>query len=414
MKKIILITSHFPYYGGEQFLETEVKYYCQDVGIDMTIIPRYRSERKRKVSSCIDIDDYLASATIGKKKKVYYLLKSLKSKYFYKELFSENLFNIKKLKLFFSSISLYQMYYELFDNYLVQLKNLENTIIYTYWNDEVTYALQNLRNIYNYKLVSRVHRGDLYKERKPFGYMPLKKQFTKNIDTIYTITQSANDYLAKVYGFDKSVLKLSRLGVDDLSIQSLPSMQNSMHLVSCSFLVEVKQIDKIIESLEVLSTKMSHIDFIWSHIGDGVLYKKLTQLAIDKLGDKANIKFEFLGNLNNKDVYKFYEMNDIDIFINVSESEGVPVSIMEAMSCHIPIIAPDVGGVKDMVVDGYNGFLLSKECLVEEIVACFGDINFFKDKKIRENSYKIFLEKYNAQKNYEEFIQDIIKVDINK
>ncbi len=306
------------------------------------------------------------------------------------------------------------MYYELFNRYLVELKNLENTIIYTYWNNEATYALQSLRSKYNYKLVSRIHRGDLYKERKFFEYMPLKKQFTNNIDTVYTITQSANEYLAKVYGYDRNILKLSRLGVDDLSIQSLPSKQNSLHLVSCSFLVEVKQIDKIIESLEILSTKMSHIDFKWSHIGDGILYKELAQLANDKLGDKTNIKFKFLGNLDNKQVYEFYRKNNVDVFINVSESEGVPVSIMEAMSCHVPIIAPNVGGIKDMVVDGYNGILLSKTCLVKEIVVCFGDIDFFKEKSIRDNSYEIFLEKYNAQKNYEEFIQNILKVDIDK
>lgn len=413
MNKIILVTAQFPYQGGEQFLETEVKYYCVHQDIDFIILPTMKNQFLRKIPECIAVNDFLI-CNQWNKIKFYYLIKAMFSKLFYEELFSENFSIFQNLKIFFSSIALYQFYFEKFDKYLKKLDDSKNTVFYTYWNNESTYALQSLKNKYRYKLISRIHGGDLYKERKAFEYMPLKKQFTDNIDAVYTITQSTNDYLAKVYEFDRSILKLSRLGVDDLSIQSLPSKQDSLHLVSCSFLVGVKRIDKIIESLEVLSTTMNHVDFVWSHIGDGVLYQELIQLANDKLGDKTNIKFEFLGNLDNKDVYEFYKINNVDVFVNVSESEGVPVSIMEAMSCHVPIIAPNIGGIKDMVVNGYNGILASKECLIEEIVACFGDINFFKKKSIRDNSYKIFLEKYNAQKNYGEFIQDILKVGIDK
>ena len=406
MKKIILITSQFPYFGGEQFLETEVKYYND---LKLIIMPKSKTDSVRSIPEDGIVDNFLLNNSFNKSKFIY-LAKSLRYKIFYKELFSENLLNMKKFKIFLVSIYQYQMYYEIFDRYFSKVQDVKNVIVYTYWNDEVTYALQSLKDKYQYKLISRIHRGDLYKERRPFNYMPLKKQFTNNIDTVYTITQSANYYLAKIYGFDRSILKLSRLGVDDLSIETLPSEQNSLHLVSCSFLTEIKQIDKIIESLEILSTKISHINFTWSHLGGGILYKELTQLANDKLGNKMNVKFEFLGNLDNKNVYEFYKMNNVDVFVNVSESEGVPVSIMEAMSCHIPIIAPDVGGIKDMVVDGYNGILLKKECLVEEIVASLKNIAFFKDKNIRENSYKIFLEKYDAKKNYKKFIQDIIEI----
>ncbi len=408
MKKIILITSNFPYYGGEQFLETEVEYYCQNKDINFTIVPMNKTKKKkRKVPRCIDIDDFFANQTINEKMKIYYLLKSLKIKYFYKELFSENLLNIKRLKIFFSSIYLYQMYYELFDNYLAELKNLENTIIYTYWNNEVTYALQSLKNKYRYKLISRIHRGDLYKERKTFEYMPLKKQFTKNIDVVYTITQSANNYLENTYGFDKNTLQLARLGVDDRKIITKNSPENFLNIVSCSFLTEVKQINKIIKSLKIIATQMNNISFSWTHIGDGILYDNLTLLAKSELNNLDNVKYDFVGNYTNKKVYEFYSENEIDVFLNVSLSEGVPVSIMEAMSCHIPIIAPNVGGVKDMVTSRLNGFLLSEECLINEIISSLKNINFFKDRDTREKSYNIFLEKYNAEVNYLKFIKEM-------
>ncbi len=410
MKEITLITSQFPYSGGEQFLETEVKYYNN---LELTIMPKVRSEDIRSTPNGVIIDNFLAENSFAKS-KIIYLIKSLQSRIFYRELYSENFLNIRKFKIFLSSIYLYQMYYEIFDKYFSKVQDSKSITVYTYWNDEVTYALQNLKGKYQYKLISRIHRGDLYKERRPFDYIPLKKQFTENIDALYTVTQSANEYLKDTYGFDKKILKLSRLGVDDRKIITKSSKEKSLNIVSCSFLTEVKQVDNIIKSLKIIATQMTDVSFDWTHIGDGILYDDLVSFAKSELNDLGNIKYSFVGNYTNEKVYEFYSKNEVDIFLNVSLSEGVPVSIMEAMSCHIPIVAPNVGGVKDMLVDGYSGFLLSEECLVDEVVTSLGDIDFFKDKDIRENSYKIFLEKYNAKKNYNEFLQDIAKVDISK
>jgi glycosyltransferase involved in cell wall biosynthesis len=412
MKKVILITSSFPYYGGEQFLETEVEYYCQHKDVNLTIAPISKTkEERRKVPDCIDVEDFLANRIINeRKKKIYYLLKALTSRYFYKELCSEYLFSIKKLKILFSAISTYQMYYKVFDIYLAEYKNLESTMIYTYWDNEATYALQSLIIKYNYKLVSRIHGGDLYKERRPFGYMPLKKHFIKNIDAIYTITQSANDYLTKTYGFDKDVLKLSRLGVNDHDITSSKSKDNCYHIVSCSFLVSVKRVDKTIEALEKLANTREDIYIKWSHIGSGTLEDYLKKKAKELLKKHKKLSYNFLGELKNKEVYEFYKNNDIDVFINVSKSEGVPVSVMEAMSCHIPIIAPNVGGIKDMVIDEYNGVLLSENPDINEIAEGLGRIEYFKNSKTRDNAYALYLDKYNAQKNYTNFIKELKRI----
>jgi len=405
MKKIILITSQFPYNGGEQFLETEVKYYKN---INLTILPKSKNEKIREIPNNVIVDNFLADNSFTQN-KIIYLLKSLKNKFFYKELVSENFFNIKKLKIFLSSIYIYQMYYEIFDSYFSELQGLKDTVVYTYWNDEVTYALQSLKKKYNYKLISRIHRGDIYQERKLYNYMPLKKQFIKNVDKIYTITDSANVYLHDTYGFDLNILKVSRLGVDDLSIISLPNGNNVFHIVSCSFMAEVKRIDKIINALELLSTKCKNINLLWTHIGDGYLYDNLFELAQKKLSHIDNINFKFLGNLDNKEVYRFYKNNQVDVFINVSESEGVPVSIMEAMSCRIPVVAPNVGGISDMIEDGESGFLLSEICTIDEIYNALLNIDFFKREQVREKSYMIFLDKYNARKNYIRFFEDLIR-----
>jgi len=409
MKKVILITNYFPYAEAEPFLETEIKYY-QD--IDLTIMPLFVSDKMRKVDSSIKIDNFLVSNIHRDLKHgLYYLLKSSISSIFYKELLSHTPWNYQKIKRFFRSMIKYQNAYDSFDSYFKDKEDVNNMVIYTYWNTEITYALQSLKEKYNYRLISRIHGADMYKERQTFHYMPLKRLLTKNIDKIYTITPSANEYLQDVYGFDLVILETSRLGVNDNKIVSVPSVQNHLHIVSCSGMVEVKKVDKMIKALSILAKNNLTMSYTWTHIGNGTLYDTLLNLANEKLGSLQNIKFVFKGYMENHEVYEFYKKYQVDVFINVSESEGVPVSIMEAMSCHIPIVAPEVGGISDMIIDGENGYLLSSKCEIGEIVNALKNEEFHKSKKVRDRAYKVFLEKYNAKKNYEEFVEKITKKD---
>ena len=411
MKKIILITSSFPYGNGEQFLETEVDYYCDNDFFCFTILPTLTGKTIRKIPKDIKVTTDILSPKKWGRIKYYYLLKSLFVKEFYNEFFIEKFTNPKKIKIFLSSLSLYLFYKNALDKYIKNESDITNVIFYTYWNNEITYALQTLKEKYHFQLVSRIHGGDLYKEVRKFEYIPLKKQFTKNINKIYTITESANKYLESTYNYHKKSLEVSRLGVKENHIKTNPSpADNTLHIVSCSFLNSIKRIDKIIDSLETLTTKKPLFKIKWTHIGAGNLFDQLSDQAKHILNNKPNIEYNFIGNLGNKEVLNFYKTNNIDVFINVSESEGVPVSIMEALSCHIPIIAPNIGGISDLVINKYNGILLSEKGTLNEIIDSFNDISFFKDKTTRENAYQIFLEKYNAESNYSNFLSSLQKL----
>jgi glycosyltransferase involved in cell wall biosynthesis len=52
-------------------------------------------------------------------------------------------------------------------------------------------------------------------------------------------------------------------------------------------------------------------------------------------------------------------LSTCDIFILPSYNEGLPLSILEAMNYHLPIIATPVGGTAEVVHDGINGFLVA-------------------------------------------------------
>jgi len=401
MKQLVLITASFPFGEREPFLETEVKYY-EDVKV--RIVPLLLDIKQRKLPLAMELDLSIAKRVKnGIGGRFYYLLKSLRHKLFYKELFRKS----KSLKSFVLAMSRYEMFYTLFDEYLNKIDNTNDMIFYTYWHNEATYALQSLKEKYGFTLVSRIHRGDLYQETKRFNYMPLKGYFLENIDKIYTITPSANDYLMQTYRFNKNNLELSRLGVQDNKINSSTSDKDSFNIVSCSIMNEVKQVDKIIKALSSLADIKKKTHFKWTHIGDGPMLEVWRNFAEEKLQGLPNVEFYFLGSLENIKVYEFYRQNKVDVFVNVSASEGVPVSIMEAMSCHIPIIASNVGGIKDMINDGISGVLLSEYLTDEELINALTKIEFFKSKDVRDNAYMLYKERYCAETNYSNFIKKL-------
>lgn len=420
-KRVLFITSSFPFHSGEQFIETEVliweRYLNSHPNMRLTILPHsFGNGVVRRVPENFEVDLSFAhynDCRNGRLKKLCnyfeHLPKMLISKAFASELpvfFRKGLWaGISGILSLYSYSRCFTFFSDFFKR--KQLENCRQHICYTYWYNETTYALQALKSIYNYKLFTRTHGCDLYEERRKTKHIPLRRQFLKDIDNVFTITDSAADYLNLTFGLPKDVIVTSRLGVIDKSIlTNTGATTNTLNIVSCSYIVPVKRIDKIIYALKVLSQNVKY-EIKWTHIGSGSHENEIRMLAQTELGGLKNLTYNFLGELSNEGVFRFYKENSVDVFINVSDSEGVPVSLMEAMSCHIPVIGPNVGGVSDMITTNLNGILLPPEPTVEEIAEALNKTELFKSPIVRKNSHNVFLQKYSAEVNYLDFISKI-------
>lgn len=169
-----------------------------------------------------------------------------------------------------------------------------------------------------------------------------------------------------------------------------------------------KGIDYLIDSIPLILSEIDNIRF--ELIGDGPLMKNL-QLKVNTMN--LNKKVFFTGWLDNP----YQNLLNFDVFVLPSLKEGLSLSIMEAMSLGIPVVATKVGGVIELIEDSINGILvepgdpksiangvislLNNQCLRNEISkkACIKAKNKF---SIRNTVAKIegkYAELLHEQKN---------------
>ncbi|MBW7896425.1 MAG: glycosyltransferase [Opitutaceae bacterium] len=282
-------------------------------------------------------------------------------------------------------------------------------VCYCYWNNEICFAATLLKGRGISKVVSRVHRHDLYEYEKRDSYMPLKRQFINQIDEIHTLSSEAMLYIIKTYSASPSRISISPLGVRLPTQISEVSKDGYLNVISVSYCVDVKRIDRIIDGIFLYARHSQPTNIIWHHIGDGPLLRDLEEYAKSKFRELENVKYKFFGALSNGEVIDYYKENEVDVFINTSESEGVPVSIMEAMSFGIPAIAPDVGGMKFLVTDK-TGLLLNANGSPNDLAYALGKLvkSNLKAKSFRIDVREFIKTNFNSDVNYERFITQLI------
>lgn len=413
MKNLYLFAAGFPFpaISMETYLETETQYYS--VFDKVTVLSL--GVRKKTINQRREIK--------APRTKVYPIIFGTKLFYivngivafadmnFYKELVSlikEHRFTLRRFIRLIIYVSRSHSDCRKIIRTLKLKKNnkVKDAVLYSYRFEYHPYVMCLLKKYFeNPMMVSRAHRYDLYEERNSDSYIPLRKYLLDTLDRVYLISDDGKSYLAQKHPQYKGKLYVSRLGTLDRGIQKRCDTRKVFRIVSCSNAVPVKRVDLIINALSMISD----LSIEWIHFGGGELLDKMKLQARDKL--KNNITFCFKGKQENKDVLEYYATEPIDIFINLSESEGIPVSIMEAMSFGIPCIATDVGGTRE-IVNKSNGFLLGDGYKIEEvadIIKKFATLPKNKIDEYRKNARDFWDENYNADKNYRKFVSELLE-----
>lgn len=114
-------------------------------------------------------------------------------------------------------------------------------------------------------------------------------------------------------------------------------------------LVEVKGVQLLIEAVSQLVNE--GYSLYVEIIGDGE-YRSILEQKVKEYQLENNIKFEGV----QRDISKFLENSDIFVYPSIWE-EVFGISIVEAMAYEVPCIANQVGGIPEIIIDQYNGFI---------------------------------------------------------
>jgi glycosyltransferase involved in cell wall biosynthesis len=399
---LIYFTNSFPYddqYTEIPFLQNEIPILAKD--FDIWIVPARNDGKRKEVDSEIKVLNTLAQ-DLRKARSKSLFLKFIKS--FEYLPFIPELFKIKKLRhltnLVTDTIDILTFYK--WANANKELLLQEETIAYTYWSNAITSGLIYYRekNKLNFKIISRAHGADLYIERR--GFIPFYTQRLKYLDKLFLVSKAGKDYLIKKYPEFIQKYELSYLGTSRMDKSINKKSENQILIISCSAINKIKRVDRIYGGLLVFAGRNPEVNFKWIHLGGGPLIKNIQQLIIEN--NLKNLTVDIKGILSNDEIHIFYKNNYVDCFIHASESEGLPVSFMEAQSYGIPIVSTNVGGVPE-IVNETNGILIDAKADSEQIADAIEKIILNREVRqtMSENALKNWKIKFNAETNYRTF-----------
>ncbi len=236
-------------------------------------------------------------------------------------------------------------------------------IISTWMNPFAAYS-RYFKNITDARIFALAEGSDILIH--PFrykGWKKIEKQINGSCDCIIAVSEKM-----RIKIIEKTNLKnieLIRNGYEDDTFyfkeNNVANNRNTVKIITVANFNFEKGHDLLFEALNFIE-----IPYKLTLIGGGPLLSKC-----EKYIDENNLKgvVNFLGQISHENIPELLFMNDI--LCVPSRSEGLPAAPLEAMACGLPVVAFNVGGMDEIIMDGFNGYLCtpnSSENLAKKIL----------------------------------------------
>jgi glycosyltransferase involved in cell wall biosynthesis len=400
--ELVLLASAYPFGSeSEPFLEAEIEVIARRFE-RIYMLPSHRAEGPhRSVPDNVELVemDWLDEPPPGAKKRALLsrdaasaLLGTLRvpsdlrpylASRPYLDILSRNLLKLRALERFVAD------------------RHLANAIFYDYWFENSTLALALLRRSTRIRTaVSRAHRFDIYDEAwngRPVPFRAVKAQW---LDAVFPVSEFGARYLERHVPPLRGKMTVERLGVRDPGRATPDGTHATPLVVSCASLIPRKRVHLVPDVLSSLDRPVR-----WVHLGDGPERSRVEQAASRCA---SHVTWELAGQLDNSAVLSFYERHHVDAMLSLSLSEGLPVSMMEAQSYGIPVVACAVHGVPEIVNED-TGVLLAPTATPPEMAGGLRaalETGRFERRRVRA----FFEEHFDARTNYNAFADALIEL----
>jgi glycosyltransferase involved in cell wall biosynthesis len=237
--------------------------------------------------------------------------------------------------------------------------------------------------------------GRVFPEKKK--RLIIERLFSNSADQVITPSDELKNYMINKVGVDKEKIKSIYNGVDlnrfihhgdKNKKKELNIPENHLVIGSAGRLAEQKDFPTFLIIANKLLQFNDNITFLI--IGDGPLKKELQNIT-QNYG--INDRVSFLGFRN--DIHEIYQI--IDIFLLTSRWEGMSNVLLEAMACRKCVVATDVEGVKQIISDGDDGFIV-KVGDVDGFVDCIISLDKNKRDELGNCAYQKVKELFSLEK----------------
>ncbi|MCP5463725.1 MAG: glycosyltransferase [Deltaproteobacteria bacterium] len=239
---------------------------------------------------------------------------------------------------------------------------------------------------------------------KLFGLILAKIHYMllMNFDKVFAISEFMKNFLEKEYKFSNISLLFNFIDELALEIKRMPvpnTIGETFHFVFMGSLCKRKRPELLLTSFVLLKKKLPEMEMRLTFIGDGPLKHHLSQ-TIEKEGIQGCV--ELKGHLT--DPYK--TLQNADIFVLPSESEGVPRAALEALFFGLPCIMRNVDANSEIISDSIRGLLFERD---EDLVGALLEAIEF---GFRRSEVSLIPQKYKMRRNISE-IDKILRCEKN-
>ncbi len=226
-----------------------------------------------------------------------------------------------------------------------------------------------------------IHAGDLFALRRWPAGRQIARFIAKRTDNIFAVSGYNQKILAELVG-DRIQAEVLPMGVDSKYFIRRDDAQALRNQLRLSFkhvilfvgrLSEKKGIQYLIRAMKIVGQRIEGAGLVV--VGSGPLEQDL-QRETNALA-LSNIIL-FVGAKNHDRLRDYYAAAEVTVVPSIVDSsgdtEGMPVVVLESLSTGTPVVATRVGGIPDVIVDGYNGFLVEQkdsQALADALISFF-------------------------------------------
>jgi colanic acid/amylovoran biosynthesis glycosyltransferase len=349
---IVLLTRDYPFGGGEAFVQDEVSRLARCGRL--VVLPAYDAGggAARAVPEGVTVDRRLVETSIFSALRPRIL----------RALFPAAVREIRARPDLLRSIATMHR----FAGYLVRAGRLLSWVdgarrrgetparVMAFWSNAEAFGMAlAARSDASIMLVSRSHRFDVWDDENPGDYLPFRGEIARHSHRLLPSSRMAAEHLRRTLPVDPEHVIVAPLGVEPpFEPDPRRGERDEVLVVSCSTAAVVKRLPLVASAIAAAAAATPSRRWRWAHLGGGG-----DQIEAALRSGPANLEVELPGWLSRESIYRFHRDRQPDCFVNLSSSEGVPLSIMEALSMRVPVVATAAGGTGEMVDDSVGALL---------------------------------------------------------